>query len=496
MTKLTKILEDCEHRMRELSVRVYLDETQQFDFAEDTERRVAILRARPQSDLHALQNLSPITPWFVQHFAEIFMPEEEPEDISKMVTEEFLLPAYLESREAERHKRAGKVYATCLSNIENLTGIVGHADEKTVTNVKSLQRIQAQNYFPVSFLGEGASGSCYRIFSPDLGIYRTLKLMDPETVNPKEARLMAKLQGKDLENIVQIYSASENIATFEGEGRYAIVMEYVDGKLLSEIDQLSQEGLIHYSLQLLNGIETLRKNGITHRDLNPRNIKINLRGILKILDFGIASDESFEPKDNRRYGGNHDLVSWALLTYNMATRDHLVLERGDLKTESHAERVYLLKKEMVKNGKLKEEYAGKVYAALKPPLDQAVITALEAPSDEIILNLKSSLLQAKVEAYQENFEKEEREYFIMQMAEHVEGLYTKDPTGISMVNVMPKAIWERHLRDNSSEENIQHILEKCKLFLKPEEYLILEYVLYEKPKQEQFLAQLSPLKNR
>ncbi len=243
-------------------------------------------------------------------------------------------------------------------------------------------------------VGQGKGGATYKIFSENLQQYRAMKIINHKRVNP-EAMLMARLSGKDLENIVQIYDAGNHLVTAGREKAYAILMEYVDGQTLEEILQerrLTPEAVVDYSAQILNGIQSLRKHGITHRDLNLRNIKVNSQGEVKILDFGIATDEQHpKAKDNRKYGAPKgeeadDIFSFGLLVYQMATGEHIITlpeKKEDIDSSARADKIALIKKEMYQEGKLCYKYEKKIY-------DKINGIKLDVPSDCRLFNLSHS----------------------------------------------------------------------------------------------------------
>lgn len=74
--------------------------------------------------------------------------------------------------------------------------------------------------------------------------------------------------------------------------RPCLVMEYVDGETL--FDALRREGpfAVDRALavldQICQALEYLHERGIMHRDLKTANIKVDLKGCVKLLDFGIA----------------------------------------------------------------------------------------------------------------------------------------------------------------------------------------------------------------
>ena len=87
-------------------------------------------------------------------------------------------------------------------------------------------------------------------------------------------------------NIVEIYDVGED------EGRYFIVMEYIEGQTLKNLIKkrggLTLPEVIDIMIQLANGISCAHESYIIHRDIKPQNIMILDDGRVKITDFGIA----------------------------------------------------------------------------------------------------------------------------------------------------------------------------------------------------------------
>ncbi len=87
-------------------------------------------------------------------------------------------------------------------------------------------------------------------------------------------------------NIVQVYDVS-----FTNKIQ-CIVMEYIDGITLKEyIEQekvLRWKEAVHFTIQILRGLQHAHDRGIVHRDIKPQNIMLLSDGTIKITDFGIA----------------------------------------------------------------------------------------------------------------------------------------------------------------------------------------------------------------
>lgn len=77
------------------------------------------------------------------------------------------------------------------------------------------------------------------------------------------------------------------------DGVYFIVMEYIEGKTLSQIIEergpLSIEEAIKIVIQILDALQYAYERGVeAHRDIKPQNIMIDKNQNVKVMDFGIA----------------------------------------------------------------------------------------------------------------------------------------------------------------------------------------------------------------
>src|SRR5262249_6456842 len=87
-------------------------------------------------------------------------------------------------------------------------------------------------------------------------------------------------------NIVTAFDAGE------ARGMHYLVMEYVDGADLSGVVKsqgpLAVEKAVDYTIQAARGLEYAHSEGVVHRDIKPANLLLDKKGVVKILDMGLA----------------------------------------------------------------------------------------------------------------------------------------------------------------------------------------------------------------
>ncbi len=151
-------------------------------------------------------------------------------------------------------------------------------------------------------IGEGGMGEVYRarLFNKHgfEKIVAAKKVIGTTTDKSfmREAEVLSKLNHP---NICSVFDIKEF------DGNLYILMEYIDGLSLSDIQEVSiqkgykfrEEFISQVAFQVLKGLEYAHasleeKPSIIHRDISPQNIMVSQQGNVKILDFGIAKIET------------------------------------------------------------------------------------------------------------------------------------------------------------------------------------------------------------
>jgi serine/threonine protein kinase/tetratricopeptide (TPR) repeat protein len=149
-------------------------------------------------------------------------------------------------------------------------------------------------------LGAGGMGEVYRAEDTRLGRQVALKFLpasfqyDPDRRERffNEARAASSLSSP---NITAIFDIGEH------EGSSYIVMEYVEGELLSKKiarGPVENHEAIDILTQITDALDEAHAARIIHRDIKSANIIITERGLAKILDFGLVKFDTKATSDD------------------------------------------------------------------------------------------------------------------------------------------------------------------------------------------------------
>lgn len=140
-------------------------------------------------------------------------------------------------------------------------------------------------------IGEGGMANVFLAFDKILQRNVAIKVLrgdlsDDELFIKRFRREALAATALNHPNIVQIFDIGEE------NGKYFIVMEYVEGitlkQLLLKRKRLTISEVVDIIKQTTLGIAHAHSKQIIHRDIKPHNILIQKDGTVKITDFGIA----------------------------------------------------------------------------------------------------------------------------------------------------------------------------------------------------------------
>ncbi|MGH7724928.1 MAG: protein kinase domain-containing protein [Candidatus Eiseniibacteriota bacterium] len=140
-------------------------------------------------------------------------------------------------------------------------------------------------------LGAGGMGEVYRALDTRLDREVALKLLPSEFA--RDATKLARFRQEALNlatlnhpNIATIYGFEE-----AGDGTLFLALELVEGQTLQdrlEAGRLPLQDALQVCAQVAEALEVAHERGVIHRDLKPGNVMIGPRGLVKVLDFGLA----------------------------------------------------------------------------------------------------------------------------------------------------------------------------------------------------------------
>jgi len=155
------------------------------------------------------------------------------------------------------------------------------------------------HYEVLEKLGEGGMGVVWKARDTRLERFVALKLLPAAMTADPERRRRFVLEARAASalnhpNIVTIYDIDH------ADGNDFIAMEYVAGKTLDRL--IPKQGLrvgeaLKYAVQIADALAAAHAAGIVHRDLKPGNVMVSERGVVKVLDFGLAKLIETSPTD-------------------------------------------------------------------------------------------------------------------------------------------------------------------------------------------------------
>ncbi len=149
-------------------------------------------------------------------------------------------------------------------------------------------------------IGRGGMGLVYRAYDELEGKVVAIKSLLVDGVPPNEREeTLARFQREARASMILRHPHIVQVHDFIVEdGQYYLVMEYLEGQTLKAFQQgelrLSGGQLLDILVQICDGLHFAHQQGVIHRDIKPDNLFITSDHKAKIMDFGIARQNTSE----------------------------------------------------------------------------------------------------------------------------------------------------------------------------------------------------------
>ena len=148
-----------------------------------------------------------------------------------------------------------------------------------------------ERYEVLGTLGRGGMGIVYKVRDRELDEVVALKVLKSEfsrlerTVDrfKKELKLARRVNHPNVARMFDLFS---------WHGSLAISQEYIEGNDLAQIltcGPMGYKAVVGHLRYICSALQLAHDLGVVHRDLKPGNVRIDLRGRPRVLDFGLAA---------------------------------------------------------------------------------------------------------------------------------------------------------------------------------------------------------------
>ena len=195
-----------------------------------------------------------------------------------------------------------------------------------------------KKYKLLGHLGTGGMSNVYLAEHSKMQRLVAIKHLPPNRVNDSsylerfylEARAAAKLDHKNIVRAYDIDHDQEN-----SKNNHFLIMEYVEGRdlqtLIKDVGPLDYDTAADYIRQAADGLEHAHNAGLIHRDIKPANLLVDPRGVVKVLDMGLARWEDDSKTASLTIAHEENVLGTAdYLAPEQARDSHSVDKRADI----------------------------------------------------------------------------------------------------------------------------------------------------------------------
>lgn len=163
----------------------------------------------------------------------------------------------------------------------------------------NIEFIKTKDYKYIDEIGQGGTGRTILIKDETIDEIFVCKKYSPyyeEDVDEyfdyfkDEIKILHILYHKNIVRVFNYYLYPELKTGY-------ILMEYIQGKTVSEYLIENPNKIEDIFNQVIEGFRYLEENNILHRDIRPENFIVSNNGILKIIDFGFGKVTDFKTKN-------------------------------------------------------------------------------------------------------------------------------------------------------------------------------------------------------
>ncbi|MCP4107486.1 MAG: protein kinase [Desulfobacteraceae bacterium] len=155
--------------------------------------------------------------------------------------------------------------------------------------MKSEERPFGKRYDVLETIGQGGMGCVYKVYDTVRDENLALKELSLHHTDSaaailgfkNEFRFMSEFRHPNIVRVFEFRMSRKNIPI--------ITMEFVPGKNLSELSDLSVEQVVDILVQICQVLAHIHSRLYVHRDLKPDNIKLLDDSSVKLLDYGLMS---------------------------------------------------------------------------------------------------------------------------------------------------------------------------------------------------------------
>lgn len=188
-----------------------------------------------------------------------------------------------------------------------ISSLPAPAVDKPVTVDPLIGRTVNDRFKIVALLARGGMGKVYRAEQLPLGRQCAIKILNPGYAGDQDPEFHKRFF---LEASVASKLTHPNTVTIFDYGRtdddiYYIAMEYLEGttmhRAIRVAGHLTEERVVHISMQVARALREAHGLGVIHRDLKPANVFLVEHGdepdFVKLLDFGLVKEFAEEPAE-------------------------------------------------------------------------------------------------------------------------------------------------------------------------------------------------------